>query len=162
MSLQVRLVLIGLAVAALAAMFWPKSEKAATGGFLLDAGGRPAPLATHMAPVTLVHFWATWCPPCMEEVPALRRLIRDYSDRDDFSVLMVAVNDSSDRVKSFLGSGADMVLFDPSWEVAHRYGTRQVPETYLVVRGKVVEKFVGQTNWDDPAVRGKLTAHLGA
>ena len=53
-----------------------------------------------------------------------------------------------------------MVLFDPQWEVAHRYGTDKLPETYLVVNGRVVRKFVGMTNWDDPAVRAELATHL--
>ena len=49
---------------------------------------------------------------------------------------MVAVADSSDRVQTFLGPASEMVLFDPNWKVANRYGTDKLPETYLVVRGK--------------------------
>ena len=49
---------------------------------------------------------------------------------------MVAVADSSDRVHTFLGPGSEMVLFDPNWKVANRYGTDKLPETYLVVRGR--------------------------
>lgn len=90
----------------------------------------------------------------------LQRLSRDFAGHSDFSVLMVAVSDSSDKVRSFLGPGADMVLFDPQWEVANRYGTQKLPETYLVVNGSVVRKFVGMTNWDDPALRAELTTHL--
>ena len=73
---------------------------------------------------------------------------------------MVAVADSADRVRTFLGPGSEMVLFDPNWKVANRYGTDKLPETYLVVHGQVVRKFVGMTDWDDPALRAELAAHL--
>jgi thioredoxin-like negative regulator of GroEL len=74
---------------------------------------------------------------------------------------MIAVDDETDKVTTFLGKGWDMVLFDPSWDVAKRYGTDKLPETYLVVRGQVLEKFVGATNWDDPKIREMLNTHLG-
>lgn len=161
---QMKLGLALLVLCALAAMFWPRGEKTfkEPGGFLVDANGRPAKLGSQLAPVSLVHFWATWCPPCIDEIPALQRLAQDFSDQEGFVVVMVAVDDSTDKVTTFLGPGWDMVLFDPSWDVAERYGTSKLPETYLVVRGQVVDKFVGATNWDDPKIREKLTSLLGA
>lgn len=162
LALPARLGLAALAVCALAALFWPRGDRSfkEPGGFLYDSGGRAATIGPRLAPVTLVHFWATWCPPCIQEIPALQRLSRDFAGHSDFTVLMVAVSDSSEKVRTFLGSGADMVLFDPQWEVANRYGTDKLPETYLVVNGSVVRKFVGMTNWDDPKLRSELTAQL--
>jgi thiol-disulfide isomerase/thioredoxin len=160
-----KLVLATLAVCALAALFWPSGKGGTTfkepGGFLVDAHGRPAKLGPQLAPVSLVHFWATWCPPCIKEVPDIQKLARDYSDRQDFAIVMVAVQDTSEKVRGMLGPGADMVLYDPNWEVANRYGTDKLPETYLVVRGQVVEKFVGQTDWSNPALRAKIEGYLG-
>lgn len=157
------LLLGALAVCALAALFWPRGSGTVKepGGFLIDAQGRPAKLGPMLAPVSLVHFWATWCPPCIKEAPAIQRLARDYTGRKDFALVMVAVQDSKGKVRELLGPGADMVLFDPNWEVANRYGTDKLPETYLVVRGEVVEKFVGQTDWDSPQLRAKLDGYLG-
>ena len=162
LGMPARLGLAALAVCALAALFWPRGDRSVKepGGFLYDSSGRAATLGPRLAPVTLVHFWATWCPPCIQEIPALQRLARDFAGHSDFTVLMVAVSDSSDKVRTFLGPGADMVLFDPQWEVANRYGTDKLPETYLVVNGSVVRKFVGTTNWDDPRLRAELAAHL--
>jgi thiol-disulfide isomerase/thioredoxin len=158
------LVLGGLAVCALAALFWPHGSGTfkEPGGFLIDAHGRPAKLGSMLAPVSLVHFWATWCPPCLQEAPAIQRLAHDYAGKKDFALVMVAVQDTEQKVRGLLGPGADMVLFDPNWEVANRYGTNQLPETYLVVHGEVVQKFVGETNWDNPKVRAKLDSYLGA
>jgi len=158
------LVLGALAVCALAALFWPRGSGSfkEPGGFLIDAHGRPAKLGPMLAPVSLVHFWATWCPPCIPETPALQRLAHDFAAKRDFAVVMVAVQDTTEKVRSLLGPGADMVLFDPNWEVANRYGTSKLPETYLVVRGEVVEKFVGPTDWDSPELRTKIESHLRA
>lgn len=162
LSLPARLGLATLAVCALAALFWPRGdhEFKEPGGFLYDSNGRTATMGPRLAPVTLVHFWATYCPPCIEEIPALQRLVRDFAGHQDFTVVMVAVSDSSAKVRAFLGPAADMVLFDHQGEVAGRYGTKKLPETYLVVDGRVVRKFVGNTNWDDPGLRAELAAHL--
>jgi thiol-disulfide isomerase/thioredoxin len=157
-----RLGLAALAVCALAALFWPRGDGVVQepGGSLYDSAGRTATIGQRLAPVTLVHFWATWCPPCVQEAPKIQRLIRDFSGHPDFAVLMVAVADSSDRVNTFLGPGSPMVLFDPNWKVANRYGTDKLPETYLVIRGQVVRKWVGATDWDDPALRAEIAARL--
>jgi thiol-disulfide isomerase/thioredoxin len=162
LSKQAKLGVALLVVCALAALFWPRGGKTfkEPGGFPLDLEGRPAMLGSQLAPVSLVHFWATWCPPCIDEIPSLQRLARDFQDQEDFSVVMIAVRDEKDKVTKFLGPGWDMVLFDPSWDVAKRYGTDKVPETYLVVRGEVVDKFVGATNWDDPKLRDRLASLL--
>ncbi|MFL6237366.1 MAG: TlpA family protein disulfide reductase [Thermoanaerobaculia bacterium] len=162
LGLPARLGLAALAVCALTALFWPKGKDAVQepGGFLYDSTGRAATIGSRLAPVTLVHFWATWCPPCIQETPKLQRLIHDFSGNPGFSVVMVAVADNSDRVRTFLGPGSEMVLFDPNWKVANRYGTDKLPETYLVVRGQVVRKWVGMTDWDDPALRADLAARL--
>ena len=163
LSLPFKLGLAALAACALAALFWPRGSDRSVkepGGFLYDSSGRAATIGPRLTPVTLVHFWATWCPPCIQEIPALQRLARDFAASSDFTVLMVAVADSGDKVRAFLGPGADMVLFDPQWEVANRYGTNKLPETYLVVDGRVVRKFVGMTDWDDATLRAELAARL--
>ncbi|HEY6320134.1 MAG TPA: TlpA disulfide reductase family protein [Thermoanaerobaculia bacterium] len=160
---QARWIAAVITLLGLGVLLWPRGgdgTTAAPAGFLLDATGRAATLGARLAPVTLVHFWATWCPPCIEETPALDRLVRDFGGDRNFAVLRVAVADSSSRVESFLGAGAPGVLYDPQWEVAHRYGTDQLPETYLVVGGRIVEKFIGEVDWDDPAVRQKIAARL--
>jgi len=164
LSWQLKAVLGAIALAIVAMLVWPRGEggTAAPAGFLLDGGGRPSPMGSRLAPVTLVHFWATWCPPCIQETPAIQRLAADLADRRDFSFLMIAVADRKEKVDRFLGpTAAAMVLYDPSWEVTHRYGTTQLPETYLVVRGKVVQKFVGATDWDNPDLRRRLLSYLG-
>src|SRR5688500_7862506 len=99
-----------LVVCALAALLWPRSAAQVPGGFLVDAAGRPRPLGEELAPATLLHFWATWCPPCVTEIPALMRLAEDLEAPGVFRVLLVAVNDSPDQAAKFLGSAAGRAL----------------------------------------------------
>jgi thiol-disulfide isomerase/thioredoxin len=143
-----------------AALFVPRGDGTSTapGGFLLDESGRPTTLGNHMTPVVLLHFWATWCPPCITEIPALTRLADDFRDKPGFQVMMIAVDDDIEKVRPFVGNRAFSVLYDPEWNIAHRYGTRKLPETYLVVNGKVLNdyKYIGATDWDDPKIRAAL------
>ena len=149
-------------VFALLALFWEKSEGTAPAGNLVDSSGQVVTLATQMAPVTLVHFWATWCPPCLDEVPAIQRLAEKHSTDHNFSLVMVAVNDDPEKVKTFLGDRFPDNLFDPDWKIAHRFGTRKLPETHLVVRGEVVESFIGATDWDAPQPRQMIADALAS
>jgi thiol-disulfide isomerase/thioredoxin len=161
---QARIAVAVLALCALAALFWPRGTGTfkAPGGFLYDAQGNAMAVGPRLAPVTLVHFWATWCPPCRDEVPSLQRLGRDFAKYDDFGIVMVAVADQTDKARVFLGNWDAMALYDPSWDVAKRYGTNKLPETYLVVHGEVVKKFVGQTDWDNPELRQLISSRLAA
>jgi thiol-disulfide isomerase/thioredoxin len=158
---QARIAVAALVVCALAAFFWPRGEGAtnAPGGFVFDSSGRAATIGSHLAPVSLVHFWATWCPPCLTEIPALQRLTRDLAPHQEFAVVMIAVADDREKVKNLLGQAGGTVLYD-NWDVAHRYGTKKLPESYLVVRGQVVEKWIGATDWDDQGIRRRILEHL--
>jgi thiol-disulfide isomerase/thioredoxin len=149
---QGKWLLLAVIGAALVALLWPRAaERQAAGGFLVDGLGRPAPLAAQLAPVTLLHFYASWCPPCRDEAPYLRRLRNDLANEPRFKVVLVAVEDDVQKAQQLAQS--DSVLYDPQWNIAHRYGTSQLPETYLLVGGKVTRKFVGAVDWDDPTIR---------
>lgn len=140
-------------------LFWPKPDpNRAPSGELVDAQGNDVELEDRMAEVTLVHFWATWCPPCIAEIPAIRRLATDYADNDDFALVMVAVADDVGKANEFLGD--DESLFDPAWDLAHDFGTTKLPETHLVVGGKVVDSFIGATQWDRADIRDRVRKAL--
>ncbi len=163
-----------VAVVAMVAVFWPSSgekinlkafRRAAKGqaapvGMLIDSSGRPIPFGSKIRPVTLVHFWATWCPPCITEIPSILRLADDYAPDHDFALLMIAVADDIEKAGTFLGDRLDEALFDHDWKLSHGYGTEKVPETHLVVNGKVVESFIGATDWSRPEIRTRLEAAL--
>ncbi len=127
---------------------------------LIDSSGRPVPFGKRIRPVTLVHFWATWCPPCITEIPSILTLADDYAPDHDFALIMIAVADDIEKAGTFLGDRLEEALFDHDWKLTHSYGTEKVPETHLVVNGKVVESFIGATDWSQPEIRQLLDASL--
>jgi thiol-disulfide isomerase/thioredoxin len=153
---------VAVVVLALVALSWPRGQLGSVpGGSLFDAEGRPTLLATQLAPVTLVHFWATWCPPCLGEIPVLYRLSDDFETNPDFRVLFVAVDDTVAHVERLVGENrASRVLYDPEGAISRELGARTLPASHLVVDGDIVETFVGPENWDDPTVRSRLRGEI--
>lgn len=150
-------------VVALVALFWPRGERISLVPERqpVDLAGTRVAIASRLAPVTLVHFWATWCAPCVTEIPALQRLASDFSGERSFGLVLIAVADRPEAAQEFLGPRlAALNLFDGDWQVAKAWGTTKIPESYLVVDGKVVEKFEGAAEWDRSALRDRLRQAL--
>jgi len=104
--------------------------------------------------VVMVHFWATWCPPCVEEIPALDRLHHSSLGKD-FEMLAVSVDEGgAGAVAAFIQKNKlnIPVLFDPGRDIAGLYGTYKFPETYIVDRQGVVRyKAIGPRDWTEPS-----------
>lgn len=99
----------------------------------------------------ILNFWATWCPPCIQELPSLDALSRRFSGQG-VVVLGVSVDKDEKAYRSFLSRVkiAFQTARDPEQKVNREYGTIQFPETYIIDRnGKVVEKVISATNWMD-------------
>ncbi len=98
----------------------------------------------------LLNFWATWCKPCEEEMPALQRLYQALRG-EPFELLAVSVDEDPGVVEAFRARlGLDFpVLHDPEKKAARAYQVFKYPETLLVdPTGTVVERFVGPREWD--------------
>ena len=112
---------------------------------------------TFKEPITIVNFWATWCPPCVEEFPAMIELQRQMEGRG-VEILFVSEDDSWEAVQSFMKANridvAPRRLFrDADKSIAKLWGSDKFPETYVVRQdGWVVEKIVGAQRWTRPAV----------
>jgi peroxiredoxin len=127
--------------------------------------GRIVSLAQYRGAVVMVHFWATWCPPCVEEMPALQKLYDALKGRG-FEVLAVSVDeDGPGSVTSFMQrNGLSFpVLLDPRRTVANRrYGTFKYPETYVIDREGVVRiKVIGSRDWSQPVNIDQVRALVG-
>ena len=158
--LVVLVVLMALFIAGWLVMDRATGTKAITSGDrapefrLKTIEGGSVSLADLKGKVVMVHFWATWCPPCVEELPTLERLYRSLPGKD---FLMLAVNEDeggTGTVASFIQQNrlSLPVLLDPGSEAARRYGTYKLPETYIVDREGVVRyKAIGPRDWTDPA-----------
>ena len=169
LSAQAKIALgLGTAIA-LALLLWPRSkvERKFEDGYLIDESGATVALAGELAPATLVHFWATWCPPCRQEIPSLLAFAGEVGDRR-LKLVLVAVADERDRAVEFVGNARYPVLFDPVWDVARRFRTTQLPETHLILDGRIAASFIGAADWNDApsavarrTVLARLAEHQG-
>jgi peroxiredoxin len=118
-------------------------------------------LSEQRGKVVFVNFWATWCAPCRDEMPAMERLYQRLRG-DRFAMLAVSVDEGGEQaVRSFL---ADIphsypILLDATSarrmeaRTAQAYGITGVPETFVIdPGGTIVEKVVGPADWSDPAM----------
>jgi peroxiredoxin len=102
--------------------------------------------------VVLLNFWATWCPPCVMEAPSLEQFATEMKSQG-VTVIGVSVDENPQALSKFVQYYhlSYPVARDPSYRLAHRYGTYKLPETYIIGRdGRVAEKIIGETNWTDP------------
>lgn len=100
----------------------------------------------------LLNFWATWCPPCVDEIPGLNELATRLGPKG-LVVLGVSVDKDEQLYRSFLQRSplAYQTARDPDEKINLKYGTIQYPESYLIDRnGKVIEKFISSQPWDSP------------
>jgi len=129
--------------------------------------GRVQKLSNYRGKVVLVNLWATWCPPCIEEMPVLERLQEEFGPRG-LVILALAADDDPEAVRAFVKQHPVQfdVLLDVGGEVGTRYGITGYPETFVVDReGRFQEKFIGPLPSDAgrPAddLSQRLTALLG-
>ncbi len=116
---------------------------------LQSTDGKTVSLADYRGKVVLVHFWATWCPPCVEEIPTLDRFYRQIVGTD-IEVLAISVDGNANALKTFLEKNKVHfpVLRDPGSVTAGSYGTLKLPETYVIGRDGIVRyKVVGPRDW---------------
>lgn len=125
---------------------------------LQDEAGNKVSLTDHRGKVVLVHFWATWCPTCLDEIPLLDQLQKQFSS-SPFVLLAISEDESFEDIEKFRKKVPfDFpVYLDEMQKATDAYGTYRFPESYLVDKeGIIVKKFVGPQNWDQPIWRAKI------
>lgn len=125
---------------------------------LTTMDGKKASLRDYSDKVVFLNFWATWCPPCIEEMPSMRRLATKFQSDDRFVMLAVSADEEWKPVREFFAKDAAPfpVLLDASGEKAKEYGTEKFPETYVIVDGRLVGHIVGPRDWDKWYAEGYL------
>jgi cytochrome c biogenesis protein CcmG/thiol:disulfide interchange protein DsbE len=101
----------------------------------------------------VLNFWATWCPPCIQEWPSLNSFAAQYKDKG-VVVLAVSVDRAEKRYTEFLAKNkpAFLTARDPESNLPASFGTFMYPETYIIDKeGKVVYKVANAQDWNDPA-----------
>jgi peroxiredoxin len=124
--------------------------------FTVSDGTTTVHLASYRGRVVLLNFWATWCQPCVVEMPSLLEL---HHDQPDLAILAVSIDEDPDAYSRFLvRRHVDLITVrDPSQSAAKLFHTDMWPETYVIDRqGVIRRKFIGAQDWDSSEVRAFL------
>lgn len=143
---------------------------------LVTMDGGAFALGEHRGELLFVNFWATWCPPCRDELPSMVRLGQELTARypGRFRMVAVSVDESWDVVRQFFGGrtipGLTVTLDTDQLTTRAYYcvargqcpESYKFPETYIVdAKGRLVAYVVGPRDWGDPAARRFLERLLG-
>ncbi len=112
--------------------------------------------------VLVLNFWATWCPPCIDELPSLDVMARQLAPKG-VVVLGVSVDKNQDLYRKFLAGVKPSfeTALDSEADIGASYGTFKYPETYVIDKeGKVRQKHIGPRDWADPEILKSIEALL--
>ncbi len=119
--------------------------------------GAARDLAARSGKGLILHFWATWCGPCQEEMPALVKFVKETKADRNVEFLAVSVDTDWKVVDAWLKEHGirDLPLaLDPNGDTAHVVGTDKYPETWFILpTGEVLRHVVGAQDWSDPGLR---------
>lgn len=124
---------------------------------VLARDGSRRDLASRTGKGLILHFWATWCPPCREEMPELVKFVKDTKGDANVEFLAVSTDEDWKVVDTWLKehriSGLPLAL-DPRGPTASRYGATGYPETFFVTpSGEIVQHVVGPLDWSSEKFR---------
>ena len=124
---------------------------------VLGRDGARRDLASKTRKGLILHFWATWCAPCREEMPELVKFVKDTKDDPRVDFLAVSADENWKVVDAWLkerGISGLPVALDPKGAIASRYGATGYPETFFIApSGEIVQHFVGPADWSKSQVR---------
>jgi thiol-disulfide isomerase/thioredoxin len=135
--------------------------------FSLSMDGKPQKLSDYRGKVVMLNFWASWCPPCVEEAPSLNRLQR-HIEANGGTVLGFSIDEDPAAYEKFRRDFAvnfptyrDVTVKENKSQIMSEYGTALIPESYVIDRhGKILRKIVGPQNWDSPEMLAYFDAVL--
>ena len=110
----------------------------------------------------VLNFWATWCPPCVEETPSLSEFAKRMQG-DGIVVLAVSVDKNEEAYRRFLAQVKPgfMTARDPQGDLPTEFGSFKWPETYVIdPSGRVRQKYISNRNWTDPAIINEIKSFL--
>jgi cytochrome c biogenesis protein CcmG, thiol:disulfide interchange protein DsbE len=98
--------------------------------------------------VLVLNFWATWCAPCVQEIPSLSEFQKRFA-KSGVVVVAISVDKNEQKYKTFLERihVSFATAHDPNMDVSDEYGTFQFPETYIIKNGRIMRKFPNAEDW---------------
>ena len=117
---------------------------------LPDLNGMPVGLSDFRGKIVFLNFWATWCPTCVTEMPAMEKLHRKLKNKD-FAMVAISLQDSAAQVKNFFEKNklTFTALLDSTGEIGARFGLRVIPTTIIIDKtGRALGIVLGPREWD--------------
>lgn len=125
--------------------------------FTLHNGAKTISLQQDRGHIVVLNFWASWCPPCLEEFPSLMQL---QQEMPNLRVVAVSFDTDKQAYQQFLAANhitGITTAIDPSGHTNREYGTLRPPESYIInSQGIIVRKIVGPINWTSPEMLNYL------
>ncbi len=124
-----------------------EGSKAPPFNIVTDAGQHITP-ESFRGKVLVLNFWATWCTPCVQEIPSLNEMQRRFA-KSGVVVVAVSIDKNQQKYHNFLQKipVSFQTSWDPKADISARYGTFQYPETYIIKNGVVMRKFPNAEDW---------------
>lgn len=122
---------------------------------LVNLKGEKFNLNQSKSRVVLVNIWATWCPPCIAEMPSIQKLSNDYKDKID---IVLVSNEKQEVIKQFLEKKEyNLEVFTPVTNAPETFNVRSIPRTFLIDRnGNIIIDESGAANWNSDKVRATI------
>jgi peroxiredoxin len=117
--------------------------------------GKKVSLSDYRGKVVLVNIWATWCPPCVEEMPSMEKLYRKFKGQN-FEILAVSIDASGIKAVAPFMRKSNLTfpaLIDSEGAINAVYGVTGVPESFIIDKqGILIKKIIGPVDWAKPAI----------
>ncbi|MBB1150304.1 MULTISPECIES: TlpA disulfide reductase family protein [unclassified Myroides] len=122
----------------------PKVNTTTTDAVFLDATGKKVSLSSLQGKVVFVNFWATWCPPCIKEMPSIEALKNKMKGKD-VVFLLVDVDGKYDKAKAFMDKrNLDLPVYTPAASISSTYLGSSIPTTVIFdKKGNMIQRIVG-------------------
>ncbi len=137
----------------------PKERDLALDFTLPDLEGHKVSLSDYKGKIVFLNFWATWCPPCRQEMPSMQTLYEKLKG-EDFEMLAVSIDKPGKSVvKPFVEKRGYTfkTLLDPKGKVASQYRIVSIPTTFIIDKdGKIIDKVIGAKDWSRDSVIQKF------
>jgi len=123
-----------------------------------DKEGKVVQLSALKGKVVFINFWATWCPPCIHELPSIDQLRKSLKDNKDIVFLMVDVDGDIEKSSAFMTENKyDLPLYIPESEIPPEFLGQSIPTTVILDKaGKIVERLEGSRDYGAPEIKKAL------